>query len=78
MAQTIKIEKCSNPLVLCKAIKETTHCALATAKNIVKGLKTNGNVICLNDGSPITPENWENITHFCDELGCDLVWQYMH
>lgn len=68
----VKITHCKNKLRLVKAIKETTHMPLISAKNIV-GNTVNGGILLLNESS-ISKEQWEQIAQ--DQVS-NIKWTYV-
>lgn len=68
----VKITHCENKLRLIKAIIETTHMPLISAKNIVDNT-VNGGILLLNESS-ITLYEWEIIAK---SQSSNIKWTYV-
>lgn len=68
----VKITHCKNKLRLVKAIVETTHMPLISAKNIVDNT-VNGGILLLNESS-IPKKQWESIAQ---DQALNIEWKYV-
>lgn len=78
MAKVIQIDSCGGKLLFVKAIKETIHCDLLTAKNTADSITVKGSKFCLNDGSVINESQWDEIVDKCDKMNAALKWHYVN